>query len=61
MLPYIAGAPPEVVLETLTEAGFNNIKHDPLEDVLAFERRHAPLDYRIMHTYNPRYLIAGVK
>ena len=58
-LPYINGAPPKTVCDALRQAGFNDIVQDNLEDVLAFERSHGSLDYRIQFSHGPRYLIAA--
>ncbi|MFH1137305.1 MAG: class I SAM-dependent methyltransferase [Pseudomonadota bacterium] len=58
-LPYLDGLQPELVVEALAARGFENIRHDPLPDVIRHERRFAPLEYRIRHFGSPRYLIAG--
>ena len=61
ILPYIDGAPAAVVINALEALGFRNIRHDPLKEIIAFERRNGSLDYRIQFAHYPRYLISAEK
>lgn len=58
-LPFFGGAEPEILIETMKNEGFEEIWHDPLEDILHHERFNSPLDYSITHCKNRRYLIGG--
>lgn len=58
-LPFFGGAEPETVLQRMEHIGFNNLWHDQMEDILHHERHNGPLDYRITHGKNRRYLIGG--
>lgn len=58
-LPFFGGAEPESLMALMTESGFTGIWHDPMQDILNHERDNGPLDYRITHGKNRRYLIGG--
>ncbi len=58
-LPYIDGLRPQTLMETMAACGFENIRHDPLREIVQHERRFAPLEYNIRYGGAPRYLITG--
>ena len=58
-LPFFGGAEPELVEALLAEAGYTDIRRDAMADILEHERRTGPLEYRITHGRNRRYLICG--
>ena len=61
VLPHINGAHPDTVENAVRNNGFTAVQHDSLDDLIAFELRHAPLEYRIQYCHTPRYLIFGQK
>jgi SAM-dependent methyltransferase len=60
-LPFFGGAAPEKIETLLRDGGFKEIEHDPMRAILAHERRHGPLEYRLAYAKNRRYLISGKK
>ena len=60
-LPFFGGAQPHKIISLLQNSGFTDIKQDDMQAILAHERRHGPLEYRIAYTKNRRYLISGRK
>jgi ubiquinone/menaquinone biosynthesis C-methylase UbiE len=60
-LPFFGGAPPQKIISLVQNSGFTDIKQDEMQAILAHERRHGPLEYRIAYTKNRRYLISGRK
>jgi SAM-dependent methyltransferase len=60
-LPFFGGADPEKIETLLHDGRFMEIKRDDMQAILAYERRHGPLEYRIAYAKNRRYLIKGKK
>jgi SAM-dependent methyltransferase len=60
-LPFFGGAEPEKIEKLLRDGGFKEIERDDMHAILAHERRHGPLEYRIAYAKNRRYLIRGKK
>jgi SAM-dependent methyltransferase len=60
-LPFFGGAEPEKIEALLRDGGFKEIARDDMHAILAHERRHGPLEYRLAYTKNRRYLIRGKK
>jgi SAM-dependent methyltransferase len=60
-LPFFGGAEPEKIENLLRDGGFKEIQRDDMHAILAHERRHGPLEYRIAFAKNRRYLISGEK
>jgi ubiquinone/menaquinone biosynthesis C-methylase UbiE len=58
-LPFFGGAEPETVIQLLEKLGYKDCWLDRMTDILEHERRKGPLDYRITHAKNRRYLIGG--
>lgn len=58
-LPLFGGGEPEAVMELMDQAGFRDLWIDRMEPILDHERRNGPLEYRITHGRNRRYLIGG--
>jgi SAM-dependent methyltransferase len=58
-LPFYGGAEPENVREAMEQAGLRGVWIDPMVEILAHERACGPLEYRITHGKNRRYLIGG--
>lgn len=58
-LPFFGGAEPETVMGLMGELGYKAIWLDPMKNILDHERRFGPLEYRITHGKNRRYLIGG--
>ena len=60
-LPFLDGAPLEIVEKSMAQSGFSILSRDLMPDLLAYERRHFPLEYRIQYCHTHRYLIFGQK
>ncbi|MEJ2641291.1 MAG: class I SAM-dependent methyltransferase [Desulfosarcinaceae bacterium] len=60
-LPFFGGAEPEKIETLLRDGKFKEIVRDDMQAILAHERRHGPLEYRIAYAKNRRYLISGKK
>jgi SAM-dependent methyltransferase len=58
-LPFFGGAEPETIIKHLQDCGYKEIWMDSMEVILAHEHRHGPLEYRLTHGKNRRYLIGG--
>lgn len=58
-LPFFGGADPGRVETMFAQAGFTDHWIDPMADILGFERRNGPVEYRITHGINRRYLVGA--
>ena len=60
-IPLFGGTGPQSIVNLYNRHGLSHIWTDPLDELIAFERQHAPMEYRILYTKNPRYLVGGIK
>ncbi len=58
-LPFFGGAEPEVIMKHLRDCGYKDIRMDSMQAILTHECCYGPLEYRITHSKNRRYLISG--
>ena len=59
--PLFGGTGAKSIMDLFKRYDLMNIWTDPLDELISFEHKHAPLEYRILYTKNPRYLVGGVK
>jgi len=60
-LSFMDGMYPSEVIRILRSNQFEDIKSDDLKAVVQYEKKNAPLTYRIQHSNAPRYLITVVR
>ena len=60
-LPFLGGAHPDKVRHLMKTAGLTGIWQDDLDDIVVFERKNGPMEYRITAGKKSRYLIGGFK
>ncbi|THB64222.1 MAG: class I SAM-dependent methyltransferase [Desulfovibrio sp.] len=58
-LPFFGGTDPAKIQDVLQAADFRDSWLDHMDQILTYERKNGPLEYRITHGVNRRYLVGA--
>ena len=60
-IPLFGGTGPQSIAGLFERHGLTRVWTDSLDELISHEKKHAPIEYHLLYTQNPRYLVGGIK